>query len=86
MKTVAIALLVLLLAACATPRRHDAPPVAGMANPASVACAKGGGKTRLHTDDAGNVTGYCQLPDGRECEEWAWYRDQQCVGPRPGKP
>ena len=81
MKTRLIAPLALVLAACTAQPRHDASPSTGMANPASVACVNQGGKLDLHTDDAGNVTGFCRLPDGRVCEEWALYRDHQCVAP-----
>ncbi|PXV58306.1 hypothetical protein SAMN04487785_105131 [Dyella jiangningensis] len=84
MKTLATALLALALSACATstPSTHDQPPSSiGMANPASVACVNQGGKLDLRKDAAGNVNGICVFPDGRQCEEWALFRDHQCVMP-----
>lgn len=81
MKIPLTALLAFTLAACTPPARHDTQASAGMANPASVACGKQGGQLDLRKDDAGNVTGFCQLPDGRTCEEWALYRDHQCLAP-----
>ncbi|HEV2505524.1 MAG TPA: DUF333 domain-containing protein [Mesorhizobium sp.] len=54
----------------------------GMANPASVHCVKVGGKSRIRTDASGNQTGYCHLPNGRICEEWALFRDKKCVRPK----
>lgn len=54
----------------------------GMANPASVHCVKIGGKSRIRTDASGNQTGYCHLPNGRICEEWALFRDKKCVRPK----
>ncbi|QNK00455.1 putative hemolysin [Dyella telluris] len=59
----------------------DNPPSVGMANPASVACVNQGGKLDLRKDEAGNVTGICVFADGRQCEEWALFRDHQCVAP-----
>lgn len=54
----------------------------GMANPASVHCVKIGGKSKIRTDAKGNQTGYCHLPNGRVCEEWALFRDKKCVRPK----
>src|SRR5579859_2593375 len=83
MKTAFATLLVLALSACSTsspaPRHDDSKPTVGMPNPASVACVNQGGKLDLRKDATGNVTGICVLADGRQCEEWALYRDHQCV-------
>lgn len=54
----------------------------GMANPASVHCAKIGGKSKIRSDASGNQIGYCHLPNGRACEEWALFRDKKCVRPK----
>jgi uncharacterized protein len=51
-------------------------PVANMANPASVNCVKQGGKVDIRTAPDGGQTGYCLLPDGHECEEWALFRGE----------
>jgi putative hemolysin len=55
---------------------------AQMANPASAYCEKNGGSVEFQQDAGGNVTGVCVFPDGTECEEWAYYRDE-C---KPGTP
>ena len=87
MKLVITALLVCALAACATPQ--TAPSDAGntgLANPASTYCVQQGGRLDLRKDAAGNVGGICVFKDGRACEEWALFRDHQCVAPSAMKP
>jgi hypothetical protein len=42
-----------------------------------VHCEQNGGKLELRTDASGGVAGVCILPDGSECDEWAYYR-QEC--------
>lgn len=54
----------------------------GMANPASVHCGEIGGRLVIRKDKAGNEYGFCGLPNGRLCEEWALFRDNKCVGPK----
>ncbi|UVK51233.1 DUF333 domain-containing protein [Mesorhizobium sp. AR02] len=54
----------------------------GMANPASVHCSEIGGRLVIRKDKAGNEYGFCRLPKGRLCEEWALFRDNKCVGPK----
>jgi len=67
-------LSLLLVAACAQPEPpRPAPPPVGMANPASVYCNSLGGKTLMRSNDKGQY-GICQLPDGRQIEEWELYR------------
>jgi putative hemolysin len=94
MKSSIFAALTLTLAACTS---QQAPPPAatptpgiastaprpriGMPNPASVSCTEQGGRVNLRRDAAGNLYGVCLFPDGRECEEWALFRDHQCVAP-----
>ncbi|TIS81998.1 MAG: DUF333 domain-containing protein [Mesorhizobium sp.] len=53
-----------------------------MANPASVHCGAIGGRFVVRKDKAGNEYGFCRLPNGRLCEEWALFRDNKCVGPK----
>jgi putative hemolysin len=59
------------LAAC-TPRASTLPQV-GLANPASITCARLGGQVEIRRQPAGEV-GYCLLPDGRTVEEVALLR------------
>lgn len=49
---------------------------AQLANPASVYCEKQGGKLEIRTGADGGQTGFCKLPDGSECEEWAYFRGE----------
>ena len=58
------------------------PKQIGMANPASVHCGAMGGRVVVRTDKAGNAFGFCRLPNGRLCEEWALFRDNKCLGPK----
>ena len=51
-----------------------APPK--IANPASVYCVNQGYNLSIRTAPDGSQTGYCVFPDGKECEEWAFYRSE----------
>jgi putative hemolysin len=44
-----------------------------LANPASVFCAKSGGKSEIRKGARGQY-GVCRLPDGRVVDEWAYFR------------
>ncbi len=46
----------------------------GMANPASVYCVKQGGESIIRKDNEGNEYGICKFKDGKEVEEWDFYR------------
>ncbi|HRH19134.1 MAG TPA: DUF333 domain-containing protein [Brevundimonas sp.] len=72
-----------LLAACAAPAPPDAPPVVGLANPASVHCQQVGGHLEIRRESGPNPGefGVCVFADGRQCEEWALFRDNRCVAP-----
>jgi len=65
----------LVLMACAQPQSQPRPepPRIGMANPASAYCQELGGQTLMKSNDKGQY-GICQLPDGKEIEEWTLYR------------
>jgi hypothetical protein len=55
---------------------QEAPsPDIRMANPASTYCIEQGGRLEIMHDAAGEV-GFCYLPSGRICEEWALYRGE----------
>ena len=56
-------------------------PDAGLANPASTNCLKLGGRLDMRSDDNGGQTGYCILPNGQECEEWALFRNECGLSP-----
>jgi len=52
-----------------------------LANPASVFCAKSGGKTEIRKGPRGQY-GVCRLPDGRAVDEWAYFREMRAKRPR----
>ena len=45
-----------------------------LANPASMYCAKVGGKTQIEKLKSGNEIGICIFAPYKECEEWAMFR------------
>lgn len=49
---------------------------AGIANPASTYCVEQGGTSEIRTAEDGSQYGVCSFPDGRECEEWAFFREE----------
>jgi putative hemolysin len=71
---VLLALASLILAAC-VPAEPE-PTAVGLGNPASVHCAKVGGRVVIRNTPEGQV-GDCHLPDGRVVEEWALFRQAQ---------
>jgi putative hemolysin len=52
-----------------------------LANPASVFCAKSGGKTEIRKGPRGQY-GVCRLPDGRVVDEWAYFRERRAMRSR----
>ena len=54
----------------------NAPPDAGLPNPASAYCEEQGYRLEIRTDEEGNQYGVCIFPDGSECDEWAFYRGE----------
>ena len=51
----------------------SSPAAWALANPASVFCAKSGGKSEIRKGPRGQY-GVCRLPDGRVVDEWAYFR------------
>lgn len=49
---------------------------AQIANPASVYCVENGGKLEIRTGKNGGQVGYCKFNNGKECEEWAFFRKE----------
>jgi len=49
---------------------------AGMANPASTFCVKNGYKIEIRKNADGSEYGMCIFSDGKECEEWKFYRKE----------
>ena len=53
----------------------EEPESVRLANPASENCVSLGGELEFVEEDGG-VAGYCLLPDGTRCEEWALFRKE----------
>ena len=63
------------LAACAGSHTTSAQaPAIGTPNPASAYCVQQGGKSEIRKNQDCSEYGVCILPDGKEVEEWAYYR------------
>ena len=63
------------LAACAGSHTTSAQaPAIGTPNPASAYCVQQGGKSEIRKNQDGSEYGVCILPEGKEVEEWAYYR------------
>jgi len=79
MRRTAIAFLLLgALAACGdkpTPM-ETAQAKPELANPASVNCAKKGGRVVMEKSGDGGEYGVCLFEDNRQCEEWALLRGE----------
>ncbi len=71
----AAAVVFLLLAGCALWDASGRERI-GMANPASVYCAQSGYRLEIRTGADGGQHGACLFPDGAECEEWAFFRNE----------
>jgi uncharacterized protein len=77
-----LVVVLLALAACAPPAAPKAAPTpaqAGLPNPASQYCVAKGGKLEIRNEKGGQA-GYCVFPDGSECDEWAYFRNQCAPG------
>jgi putative hemolysin len=65
-----------------TPSTFESP--LGLPNPASQYCIDQGNQLDIRTAADGSQAGYCIFPDGTECDEWAFYRNE--CGPGTPKP
>jgi putative hemolysin/predicted secreted protein len=80
-----ILLIGTLVSACtpaAIPAPTQAPtstpsPSANMPNPAAAFCQQQGYTSEICTATDGSQSGVCKFPDGTECDEWAYFR-QEC--------
>jgi uncharacterized protein len=66
-------LLLFILSSCS--KQTDEMNGQQIANPAAVYCEQQGGTLRIEQTEAGQY-GICVLPNGTECEEWAYYRGE----------
>lgn len=71
-------LAALLVSSCSFiwPKSPDQDSPLDMANPASLYCEEQGGRLEIRQSKDGSQAGYCIFPDGSECEEWAYFRDE----------
>jgi putative hemolysin len=51
-------------------------PTANMPNPASVYCNDNGGTSVIRTASDGSQSGVCVFADGKECDEWLFFRGE----------
>lgn len=51
-------------------------PLAVIPNPASVFCQEQGYQSKTRTAEDSSQYGVCIFPDGSECDEWAYFRDE----------
>ena len=56
-----------------------AKPLIGKPNPAAVNCRKLGGTSEITVNKRGDEYGWCKLPTGKICEEWALLQDKACI-------
>lgn len=79
--TAFVAPFVLMLAAPAAAQAPApaAQPVVAKPNPAAVNCRKLGGTSEITVNKRGQEWGWCKLPDGKVCEEWALLQDKICI-------
>jgi putative hemolysin len=57
----------------------DTEHVLALANPASVFCARSGGRSEMRQGPRGQY-GVCRLPDGRVVDEWRHFRKMHGKG------
>jgi uncharacterized protein len=50
-----------------------------LANPASVYCKTQGGMSVIITAADGSQSGNCKFTDGRNCDEWQFFREHNCL-------
>lgn len=58
------------------PPLQEGVPNVGIANPASEVCIAYGYRLLMRKDENGGEVGYCVFPDGTECEEWQFFRNE----------
>ncbi|MEM4272084.1 MAG: DUF333 domain-containing protein [Candidatus Bilamarchaeaceae archaeon] len=72
-----LAAAMLIIAGCAgTGSQGGSGGEAGLPNPASIYCEEHGGTLEIRADAQGGQYGMCRFPNGKECEEWAYYRGE----------
>ena len=79
-KTLLAIFFLFLLVGCTQPTEQPSDAnnsgTPDMPNPASVYCEQQGYKLEIRTASDGSQSGVCVFPDGSECDEWAYYRNE----------
>lgn len=57
-------------------QREEEKPTTSLANPAAVYCQKMGYKLATRTKSDGGQYGVCIFPDGKECNQWSFFRSE----------
>ena len=79
---VIVSVLAVVISGCNEVTKDETPPVPTvnstpqLPNPASKYCIEQGYNITIRTNPDGSQTGYCIFPNGRECEEWAYFRGE----------
>jgi putative hemolysin len=81
-KIVAIGLMGVTLSSGSFIRQAVSSENIQIANPASVYCVQYGYTLEIRTNADGSEYGMCIFPDGNECEEWAFFRNECGAGYR----
>ena len=69
-------LFYMLMAASCQIGQSTPHPELNLPNPASAYCQEQGYQLEIRTAKDGSQAGYCLFPNGRECDEWAFYRGE----------
>jgi len=54
------------------------PAILDISNPASTNCMNQGGTVHIVKDPDGSEKGLCVFPDGKQCDEWNFFRSKVC--------
>ena len=86
---VAIVILIIVFGAAAILSRNaprEGTASTAIANPAAEYCKKMNNQYEIRAAADGSQYGVCILPDGTECDEWAYYRGECPAGAKSGTP
>jgi putative hemolysin len=81
MRTIGLIVMALCIVACSGAAHEKSPEKKpakkkGIANPASVKCVEDGHKLEIRTGEGGGQVGICINAEGKECEEWKYFRGE----------
>lgn len=89
MRVIGLVVVLLLIISCSSVARENSQKnqqkKIGIPNPASVKCHEDGHKLEIRTGEGGGQIGICIDENGKECDEWAYFRGEcklSTVAPR----